>query len=53
MDEDYGRDDRDYWNTKYDVIAECYEHGEMYYDEDAEDWRCSDCEEIEVTYKYG
>lgn len=38
---------------KYAEVAECYDHGEMYYDEDAEEWRCSDCEEIEVTYKYG
>jgi len=47
------RSDDDYWNNKYAEVAECYDHGEMYYDEDAEDWRCSDCDEIEVTYKYG
>ncbi len=46
------REDDDYWSVKY-AEATCHEHGEMYYDEDAEDWRCSDCEEIEVTYKYG
>lgn len=46
------REDDAWWDNKY-AEAECYDHGEMYYDDDAEEWRCSDCEEIEVTYKYG
>jgi len=47
------REDDEYWSAKYATTAECYEHGEMYYDEDAGDWRCNECEDIERTYKNG
>lgn len=47
------RSDDDYWNVKY-AEATCHEHGDvMYYDEDEAEWRCPDCEENEVAYRYG
>lgn len=47
------REDDDYWNVKY-AEATCHEHGDvMYYDEDEAEWRCPDCEENEVAYRYG
>lgn len=46
-------EDEAWWSVKYDQDPACDEHGQMYYDEGAEEWRCSDCEEIEVTYRYG
>lgn len=48
------REDDEYWLRKYDLTPECEVHlWEMDYDEDADDWRCSECEDIERIYKYG
>ena len=43
MEEDYGRDDREYWSVKY-AETECLEHGgTMIYDEDEGEWVCTEC----------
>ena len=40
------REDDAYWESKY-AEATCHEHGEMYWDAEEAEWRCSDCEENE------
>lgn len=48
------REDDDYWLVKYDLAPDCEVHDwPMQYDHDIDDWRCSECEEIERIYRFG
>jgi len=48
------REDDEYWNQKYDEVN-CEVHGNdyMWYDTEESAWSCGECDELEVTYKYG